>query len=71
MGDERIHGEEGYSPEKEREAAEEAIEAGEAPRPSDEADESERALATVGTEEPVHPDLTEVELGDDVFAEER
>jgi hypothetical protein len=68
MSDDRIHGDEGYIPEEEREAAEDAIE-GPAPPPSEEAEESERALA-VGPDEPVDPDLIEVELEDDEFADE-
>jgi hypothetical protein len=70
MSEERIHGDEGYIPEKEREAAENAIDVGRGPGPSEEAEESERALAAVGAEEPQDPDLIEVELDEDEFAED-
>jgi hypothetical protein len=63
MGEnERIHGDEDYVAEQERAAAEEAVEAGGGPVMSDEADESERALAEAGQGESEGFELAEEEL---------
>ena len=62
MGDdETIHGDEDYVAEQERAAAEEAVEAGGGPV-SEEADESERALAEAGGGESEGFELAEEEL---------
>ena len=62
MGDdERIHGDEDYVAEQERAAAEEAVEAG-GGAPSDEIDESERALSEAGQGESEGFELAEEEL---------
>ena len=62
MGEnERIHGDEGYVPEQERSAVEESAELGEHVETSDEADESERALAEVTPDETEELDLEKEE----------
>jgi len=58
---ERIHGDEDYVAEQERAAAEEAVEVG-GGAPSDEADESERALSEAGQGESEGFELAEEEL---------
>ena len=65
MGEnERIHGDENYVAEQERAAAEEAVLAGGGPPDSDEADESERALAEAGQGESEGFELAEQRLRD-------
>ena len=59
--DDRIHGDEEYIAEQEREAAEEAVEVGGGPV-SDEAEEAERALAEAGQGESEGFELAEEEL---------
>lgn len=62
MGEnERIHGDENYVAEQEREAAEEAVEVGGGPV-SEEAEEAERALAEAGQGESEGFELAEEEL---------
>ena len=62
MGDdERIHGDEDYVAEQERAAAEDAVEVG-GGAPSDEVDESERALSEAGQGESEGFELAEEEL---------
>ena len=62
MGENEIHGDEAYVAEQERQAAEEAVEAGGGPVRSDEADESERALAEAGQGESEGFELAEQDL---------
>jgi len=59
---EEIHGDEDYVAEQERAAAEEAVEAGGGAVTSDEADESERALAEAGQGESEGFELAEQDL---------
>jgi hypothetical protein len=70
MGDdEQIHGDEDYVAEQERAAAEEAVEAG-GGSPSDEVDESERALSEAGGGESEGFELAEEELIENASHEE-
>ncbi len=57
--DERIHGDESYVPERERTAVDESVERGEFADTSEEADESERALAEIVPDDP--EELVELE----------
>ena len=70
MGDdERIHGDEDYVAEQERAAAEDAVEVG-GGAPSDEVDESERALSEAGQGESEGFELAEEELIENASHEE-
>ena len=62
MGENEIHGDEAYVAEQERQAAEEAVEIGGGPVGSEEADESERALAEAGQGESEGFELAEQDL---------